>query len=46
VELHVYPGAYHAFDIDPHAEVAINARRDRIGALKRALHRKPGLRNA
>ncbi len=46
VELHVYPGAYHAFDIDPNAEVAINARRDRISALKRALHPKPPHRNA
>ena len=46
VELHVYPGAYHAFDIDPNAEVAINARRDRISALKRALYPKPPQRNA
>ena len=29
-------GARHACDIDPAAEVAVNARRDRISALKRA----------
>lgn len=46
VELHVYPGAYHAFDIDPNAEVAINARRDRISALKRALSEGPDPRGA
>ncbi len=38
VELHVYPGAYHAFNIAPDAMVAINARRDSLAALKRALH--------
>ena len=38
VELHVYPGAYHVFNIAPEAQVAINARRDSIAALKRALH--------
>jgi len=38
VELHVYPGAYHAFNIAPDAQVAINARRDSLAALKRALH--------
>jgi triacylglycerol lipase len=38
VELHVYPGAYHAFNIAPDAQVAIDARRDSLAALKRALH--------
>ncbi len=38
VELHVYPGAYHAFNIAPDAHVAINARRDSLAALKRSLH--------
>jgi triacylglycerol lipase len=37
VELHVYPGAFHAFDLDPTAEIAVAARRDRINSLKRAL---------
>jgi acetyl esterase/lipase len=37
VELHVYPGAFHAFDLDPTAEVAVCARRDRLSSLKRAL---------
>jgi len=40
VELHVYPGAYHGFDFDPKAEVAIQARRDRLEGLKRALRPK------
>jgi triacylglycerol lipase len=38
VELHVYPGAYHAFNIAPDAQVAISARRDSLAALKRGLH--------
>ena len=38
VELHVYPGAYHAFDLDPNAQVAQNARRDSVAALRRFLH--------
>jgi acetyl esterase/lipase len=38
VELHVYPGAYHAFDLDPTAQVAANARRNSITALRRFLH--------
>jgi triacylglycerol lipase len=38
LELHVYPGAYHAFNIAPDAQVAINARRDSLAALKRSLH--------
>jgi acetyl esterase/lipase len=37
-ELHVYPGAYHAFDLAPTAQVAVNARRDSLMALRRALH--------
>ena len=39
VELHVYPGAYHVFNVAPHAQIAANARRDSLVALKRALHR-------
>jgi acetyl esterase/lipase len=38
VELHVYPGAYHVFNIAPEAHIAANARRDSLVALKRALH--------
>ncbi len=37
VELHVYPGAYHGFDLSPDAPVAIDARRDSLAALRRAL---------
>jgi acetyl esterase/lipase len=37
VELHVYPGAYHAFNIAPDAKVAQDARRDSLSALQRAL---------
>lgn len=39
VELHVYPGAIHAFDLAPDVEIADTARRDSLAALKRALHR-------
>lgn len=37
-ELHVYPGAFHAFNIVPAARVAEAARRDSREALRRALH--------
>lgn len=37
VELHVYPGAFHGFDLDFNAEVAQQARRDSLAALRRAL---------
>jgi triacylglycerol lipase len=37
VELHVYPGAFHAFDYDPSASVAAQARRDSRAALARAM---------
>jgi acetyl esterase/lipase len=37
VEMHVYPGAYHAFNIAPDAKVAQDARRDSLSALQRAL---------
>jgi acetyl esterase/lipase len=37
VELHVYPGGFHAFDLLPGAAVSEQARRDTIAALKRAL---------
>ncbi|WP_010183419.1 alpha/beta hydrolase [Sphingomonas sp. PAMC 26605] len=36
-ELHVYPGGFHGFDIDPNAAVAAQARRDRMDALRRAM---------
>jgi acetyl esterase/lipase len=38
VELHLYPGAFHAFDMFPVAPVSDQANADRIAALKRALH--------
>lgn len=34
-ELHVYPGAFHAFDMWPAARVAEQARADRLAALRR-----------
>ncbi|WP_366919448.1 alpha/beta hydrolase [Hydrocarboniphaga sp.] len=37
-ELHVYPGAYHAFDAAPEARVTQAAQRDALHALLRALH--------
>lgn len=37
VELHVYPGAFHAFNAWPNAQIAANARRDSQDALRRAL---------
>lgn len=37
VELHVYPGAFHGFDLDPAATVACAARRDGFSALQRFL---------
>jgi acetyl esterase/lipase len=37
VELHVYPGAFHAFDLAPDAQVSKQARRDSLAALRRAL---------
>ncbi len=36
-ELHVYPGAFHAFDFAPDADVSRRARRDSLAALARAL---------
>ncbi len=36
VELHVYPGAFHGFDLSPDARVASDARRDSVAALRRA----------
>ena len=38
IELHVYPGAFHAFNLVPSAAVANAARRDSLEALRRALH--------
>jgi len=37
VELHVYPGAFHAFDLALTAEVAVQSRRDGLAALKRLM---------
>lgn len=37
VELHVYPGGFHAFDLLPGAAVSAQARRDTVEALRRAL---------
>jgi len=39
VELHVYPGSFHAFDVSPTAAVANQMRRDSLVALGRALAR-------
>jgi acetyl esterase/lipase len=36
-ELHVYPGAYHGFDVAFDADVTMRFRRDAVQALKRAL---------
>jgi len=36
-ELHVYPGAFHGFDIHPTAAVAVRARADQTAAFKRFL---------
>ena len=36
-ELHVYPGAYHGFDLASEAKVAQAMNRDRLNALRRAL---------
>jgi acetyl esterase/lipase len=38
-ELHVYPGAYHGFDLAAQADVVKRFRRDQVEALKRALAR-------
>jgi triacylglycerol lipase len=38
VEMHVYAGAYHAFDLQFDARVAADAARDSASALRRALH--------
>lgn len=38
VELHLYPGAFHAFDLFPDSEVARTANRDSLAALRRVLH--------
>lgn len=37
VELHVYPGAFHGFDLMQNAVIAETARRDSLAALRRAL---------
>jgi acetyl esterase/lipase len=38
VEFHLYPGAYHAFDMVPTARVSKAAVRDSLAALQRSLH--------
>jgi triacylglycerol lipase len=38
VELHVYSGAYHGFDLAPGTEIGQRASRDSLAALRRALH--------
>jgi len=38
VELHVYPGAYHGFDVVPDAPPVQRMKRDAVAALRRALH--------
>ena len=37
-ELHVYPGAYHGFDVVHDADPALRMHRDATAAMKRALH--------
>jgi len=39
VELHVYPGCFHAFDVSPSAAVSKRMRQDSLNALVRALGR-------
>jgi triacylglycerol lipase len=41
VELHVYPGGFHAFNVAPGADIAVAARRDSKVALSRALTQAP-----
>ena len=41
VELHVYPGGFHAFNVAPGAAIAVMARRDSADALARALVQRP-----
>lgn len=36
-EVHIYPGAFHAFDAWPDAQVARQAREDRLRALRKFL---------
>jgi len=40
VELHVYPGAFHAFNVHPTAEVSLQARHDSLAALTKRLKSK------
>jgi triacylglycerol lipase len=41
LELHVYPGAFHAFDIAPGAVISEAARQASVAALRRFLHPPP-----
>ena len=38
LELHVYPGAYHAFDVLSDGDLARTKHRDSVAALRHALH--------
>ena len=40
VELHVYPGGFHGFNIHPTAEVSLQARRDSLAALAKAMKKR------
>lgn len=40
VELHVYPGAFHGFDLAPSADVSASARKDSVSALRRFLGKR------
>jgi triacylglycerol lipase len=42
-ELHVYPGAFHAFDVWPDAGIARRARQERVDALRRFTSPPPAL---
>ncbi|MDF7776115.1 alpha/beta hydrolase [Sphingomonas sp. AOB5] len=42
-ELHVYPGGFHAFDVDPAADIAVRMRRDSLHWLAR--HLRPAAAN-
>jgi triacylglycerol lipase len=37
-EMHVYPGAYHGFDVMPDTALARQMKRDACAALRKALH--------
>jgi triacylglycerol lipase len=41
VELHIYPGAFHGFDLAPEAAISVRARRTSLEALRRTLPPAP-----